>query len=164
MIKRWIILGGLGVIVAVLLSDFVGDVVLYNPLRDIGEKAERVLGEETGELRGYASAYDDVILKKNLFQSSRSDSPQVQRKQVMADEPSDLPPTRPELKLKGIITDSFGDFVAYVEKDGAKAIAVRTGDIFGDVEVLDIAERTILFVWMEEKIELSMKKVKIIRR
>lgn len=163
---RWLITGALGAAVAFLLWDFIVDGMMYDPLDGIKDKAAAVSKDESVEPRGYSVAYNAVIRKKNLFDSSRKDTPPSPQKPVApkAQKPPEPPPVKPELKLKGIITDSFGDFVAYVEKDGSRAVALRVGDIIGEVEVLDVSERTIMLLWMDEKIELSMVKVKIIKR
>ena len=67
------------------------------------------------------------------------------------------------MNLKGIILDQFGEYIAYIEKDKAKAVAARKGDRFDDVEVVDVQQKSVELKWNEENILLSLDRIKTIK-
>jgi hypothetical protein len=161
MIRRWFILILLSVVVLVLMIDFYNIVKDYNPLLEIeinSNKIGTIYGKDG--LPVFKAGWTKEILDNNLFSPTRNPvlpKPQVQLK------PADMP-KRPELSLKGIVLDSFEEYVAYIEKDRAKAIPVRKGDRLDDVEVMDIKQRSVELRWNEEIISLSLDKIKTIKK
>ncbi|TAL26518.1 MAG: hypothetical protein EPN94_03065 [Nitrospirae bacterium] len=161
MIIRWAILGLLCFAVLALSIDMYKEAIIYDPLKNI-----EVSGRETANNGKQASpvfeaAWSKDIADNNLFSSSRS---AVQPKpQPLQGRPPEPPPKKPELYLRGIILDQFGDYVAYIEKDRAKATAVRKGDRFDDVEVVDVQQKSVELRWNEENILLSLDRIKTIK-
>jgi len=156
MIRKIVIL-----IIVVALFLFVGwkftvNAVLYNPLSELHLKKAKIrVSEPTKAI--YAAAWDKVIYEKNLFNTLRT---YKEPKPVRPAVPPPPPPKRPELALKGIILDTFGDYVAYVEINQAKSTQLRKGDKVEDIEVSDISEKSVVLKWLGETITLTIEKVK----
>lgn len=143
-----------------MLVYFIADAILYDPFSGSAEKEFKPKQNDLAWLRPYAPAWKSIIFEKNLFSPSRSYmSPVVQRTA-----PDIPPPARPEIVLKGIIIDAFGDYVAYVSIDKQKAAPMRKGDKIEDVELVDISDRNIVLQWNTEKINLTMDKIKTISK
>lgn len=162
MIRRWVILGFLCLVVAILLKDLYKEAIMYNPLQGIEAKGREAVsnGKELSPV--FETGWGKEIAENNLFSPTRSPvqpkpPPQFQMKPVE-------PPKRPDMNLKGVVCDQLGDFIAYIEKDRAKAVPVRKGDSLDDVEVIDIKEKSVELRWNEETISLSLEKVKTIKR
>jgi hypothetical protein len=135
---------------------FVVNAVLYNPLADIFVKKATIKQSEPAK-GAYAAVWDKIIYEKNLFNTLRT---HIEPKPVRAAAPPPPPPKKPDLTLKGIILDTFGDYVAYVEINQAKSIQLRVGDKVEDIEVSDITEKSVVLKWMNETITLTSEKVK----
>ena len=73
-----------------------------------------------------------------------------------------FPSERPHLVLKGIVSDIFGEYICYIEIDGAKAVPMRKGDKLDDIKVIDISSRNVVLKWNGETINLSNGTVKTI--
>jgi len=148
------------IIVAVLFFfmswKFTVSAVLYNPLSDLLVKRAKIRETEPIKVT-YAVAWDKIIYEKNLFNTLRT---YMEPKPVRAAVPPPPPPKRPELALKGIILDTFGDYVAYVEINQAKSTQLRKGDKVEDIEVSDVSEKTVVLKWLNEIITLTIEKVK----
>jgi len=98
------------------------------------------------------------IHEKNLFSQNRSF---FEPKPVAVEVPVHVePPKRPELALKGIVQDTFGDYVAFVEINQAKSTPLRKGDKVDDIEVSDITSKQVMLKWNNETIPLTIEKVK----
>ena len=77
--------------------------------------------------------------------------------------PPPPPPRKPEMTLKGIVLETFGDYVAYIEIDKAKPVPVRKGDKTEEnIEVVDVTDRKVVLKWNNEIINLSVDKVRTI--
>lgn len=134
---------------------FIAGAVLYNPLSDVLVKKAKIRESEPIKAT-YAAAWDKIIFEKNLFNTLRT---YMEPKPVRAAVPPPPPPKKPDLVLKGIILDTFGDYVAYVEINQAKS-TLRKGDKIEDIEVSDISEKAVVLKWMSETITLTIEKVK----
>jgi len=135
---------------------FTVSAVLYNPLSDILVKKAKIRESEPTKAT-YTAAWDKVIYEKNLFNTLRT---YIEPIPVRAAAPPPPPPKRPELALKGIILDTFGDYVAYVEINQARSTQLRKGDKVEDIEVSDISEKAVVLKWLDETITLTIEKVK----
>ncbi|MBI4823694.1 MAG: hypothetical protein HY805_05635 [Nitrospirae bacterium] len=140
---------------------------MYNPLEEI-ETAEKALKEgEKKALPYYKPSWGKEIHERNVFSPKRSEVEPLSLVLTPknANIVSLLPPAeKPLLNLKGIIRNEHGEYIALIEKGTEKAIPLRKGDRIGDVLVVEIRERTVDLMWNEEKIRLSMEKVKTIKR
>lgn len=165
MIRRLFIIGILFAVVLILLWSFFREVVFYSPVGGQKEKAA-AMEEKAGEkaLKGYLPAWGEEIYTKNLFDPLRGKEPPKPVLPPEGSEPSPPPPQRPEMKLKGIVTDSFGEFVAYVEIGDERAVPLRKGDKKGDIVVVDITSRTLNLTWLGQDVALSMEKIKTLKR
>jgi len=148
-------------IIAAALFLFMGykftvSAVLYNPLSETLVKKAKIKESVQTSAAGNA-AWDKIIYEKNLFNTLRT---YIEPKPVRAAAPPPPPPKRPELLLKGIILDTFGDYVAYVEINAGKSTQLRKGDKIEDIEVSDITEKAVVLKWLNETITLTIEKVK----
>ncbi len=135
---------------------------MYNPLDgiDIVIK-EKSAGDMTESMPMFAKGWSKDIVDSNLFSPARS---YIQPKQSLLQIKQVEPPRRPELNLKGIALDQSGEYIAYIEKDKAKAIPLRKGDKLDDVEVVEVRQKSVDLKWNEEAISLSLEKIKTIKR
>lgn len=163
MIRRLCMLSLMVVVFLYVLWNFYKEALSYNPLSGIPEEIRTANKDTTSTtsipLLEFKTGWSKGILEKNLFSPSRT---YIEPKPIS--EFTLPPPKRPELVLKGIILDMFGDYIAYIEKDKAKAIPVRKGDSIEDVEVIDVTDRKTILKWNEEIIELKMDKIKTISK
>ncbi len=159
MIRKLCMLSLMVVLFIYVSWDFYKEALSYNPMSGIPEKA-RTVDKNIVSISPleFKTGWSKDILGKNLFSPSRT---YIEPKPISIPLP---PPKRPELVLKGIILNMFGDYVAYIEKDRAKAIPVRKGDSIEDVEVIDVTDRKAILKWNEETIELKMDKIKTISK
>ncbi len=135
---------------------FTVSAVLYNPLSDVFVKKAKIK-ESAPTKSAYASAWDKIIYEKNLFSTLRT---YKEPPPVRAAVPPPPPPKKPDLALKGIILDTFGDYVAFVEINQARSRQLRKGDKIEDIEVSDISEKEVVLKWLGETITLTIEKVK----
>ena len=156
MIRKVILLVIIGLVFFFAAWKFTVGAILYNPLSDLLVKKGKIKAAE--QLKAsYALAWDAVIYEKNLFNTLRT---YKEPKPVRAVVPPPPPPKRPDLMLRGIILDTFGDYVAYVEINQAKSTQLRKGDKVEDIEVSDISDKAVVLKWMDETITLTIEKVK----
>lgn len=160
MIIRWVILVFLCLAVLVLSVDMYKEAIIYNPLESVEISGREAANNGKKALQVFEAAWGREIVDNNLFSSTRSPvQPKPQQLQGKAAEP----PKRPDMNLKGIILDQFGEYVAYIEKDKAKAVAARKGDRLDDVDVLDVQQKSVELRWNEENILLSLERIKTIK-
>jgi len=157
MIRRQAILVIIACVAIVAAWKFYVNAIVYNPL-DTGAVKHAQIKETAMAKSAYAPAWDKEIFEKNLFSPSRT---YLEPKPVPVTVPLP-PPQRPALVLKGIVLDTFGDYVAYVEINQAKAVPLRKGDKIEDIEVSDISEKKVVLQWNNETITMSIEKVKTI--
>lgn len=162
MIIRWMILGLLCFAVLALSIDMYKEAIIYNPLKGIEVSGRETANNGKQALPVFETAWSKEIVDNNLFSPSRS--PVQPKPQLLQGRPPEPPPKKPELNLKGIILDQFGDYVAYIEKDKARAVAARKGDRLDDLEVLDVQQKSVELKWNEEKIFLSLDRIKTIKK
>lgn len=163
MIRRWVILGFLCLVVLVLLKNLYKEVIMYSPLQGIETKSREAINNIRQVLSVSEAGWGKEIIDNNLFSPTRSPvqfSPQAAWLQMKPIEPH----KKPEMYLKGIVLNQFGEYIAYIEKDRAKAVPVRKGDRLDDVEVVDVKDKGIELRWNEEIISLSLYKIKTIKR
>lgn len=156
MIRKIVMLIIVGALFLFVGWKFTVNAVLYNPLSELLVKKAKIRESEPAKAT-YAAAWDKVIYEKNLFNTLRT---YKEPKPVRPAVPPPPPPKRPELVLKGIILDTFGEYVAYVEINQAKSTQLRKGDKVEDIEVSDISEKAVVLKWLGETITLTIEKVK----
>lgn len=160
MIIRWVILVFVCLAVLFLSIDMYKEAITYNPLKSIEISGREAANNGKKALPVFEVAWGREITDNNLFSSTRSPVQLKPQPQGKAAEP----PKKPEMSLKGIILDQFGEYVAYIEKDRVKAVPVRKGDRFDDVEVVDVQQKDVELKWNEEKILLSLDRIRTIKR
>lgn len=161
MIIRWVISGFLCLAVLVLSVDMYKEAIIYNPLKSIEISGREAANNGKKALPVFEAAWGREIVDNNLFSSTRSP---VQPPPLQPQGKAAEPPKRPDMNLKGIILDQFGEYIAYIEKDKVKAVPVRKGDRFDDVEVVDVQQKSVELRWNEENILLSLDRIKTIKR
>ncbi len=135
---------------------FYVNALAYDPLDEEAVKHAKIK-ESVVTKSVYAPAWGEEIHEKNLFSPQRS---YQEPKPVPVGPPPVELPKRPELVLKGIVLDTFGDYVAYVEINQARATPLRKGDKIEGVEVSDVTEKKVVLKWYTEMITMSIEKVK----
>ncbi|MEW6214518.1 MAG: hypothetical protein AB1478_04845 [Nitrospirota bacterium] len=143
--------------------NFYREALSYNPMSGLPKKDQANKGIILITPPEFKTGWSKNIMEKNIFSRSRL---YIEPKPVVPGPiaPPPPPPKRPELVLKGIIFDIFGDYVAYIEKDRTKSVPVRKGDRLDDVEVIDITVKKVVLKWNAETIELNMDKIKTISK
>jgi len=140
--------------------NFYAKALRYDPLAEVTVRKMKQRENETFVFAKYRPAWSRDIHEKNLFTPTRGY--QEPRPFVPPPPPPPPPPRKPEMVLKGIVLDSFGDYVAYIEIDKAKATPMRKGDKAEDIEVVDISGRHVVLKWNNETIDLNIDKIKTI--
>jgi len=131
--------------------------LLLDPLSEVAVERSRQVGHETGAGVVYRPAWSKGIAEKNLFSAGRT-----YREQKPVSSGPQVPEKRPEFVLKGIVLDSYGDYVAYLEIDKSKPIAVRKGDKIEKAEIVSVSARQAVLKWNGENIDLSLERIKTI--
>jgi hypothetical protein len=157
MIRRQAILVLIACLALAAAWKFYVNAIAYDPLDEDAVKHAKI--KETYMAKSaYAPAWDKDIHEKNLFSPARTYMEPKPVPVTVAVEP----PKRPDLVLKGIVLDTFGDFVAYLEINQSKALPLRKGDKVEDIEVSDISEKKVVLQWNNENITMSIEKIKTI--
>jgi hypothetical protein len=154
--------GMLAVVVFLFLFtswDFYTDALRYDPLADVTLRKLRMHKVGVSAPK-YKPAWGKVIYEKNLFSPARSYA--EPKPAAMTSVPPPPPPVKPQMDLTGIVLDPYGEYIAYISIDRAKAVAMRKGDKMGDVEVVDINEMSVMVQWNRENITLSLNRIKTI--
>ncbi|MBI4684021.1 MAG: hypothetical protein HY755_02355 [Nitrospirae bacterium] len=135
---------------------------MYNPLNGIEADKRNSMGEQKQKLSALETGWSKDIIDKNLFSPLRGYVPPPPKPKIV--KPVEPPPRRPELSLRGIVQDQFGEYVAYVEKDRDLPVPLKKGDRLEDVEVVSIDQKNVELKWREETIALTLNKIKTITR
>lgn len=160
MIRKAFILSLLAAVFMYLTWNFYLTAIKYDPLGSVSQAQIKDKGFDSAEALKYAKAWTKEIYEKNLFSPSRS---YMEPKPVaLINTPFIPPPQRPNLVLKGIVLDTFGDFIGLIEINQSRAISMRKGDKIEDVELIDISSRQVVLKWETERIMLNMDKIKTI--
>lgn len=158
MIRKLFILGAVLCIFLYTVWNFYSEALSYDPMSAVAVKQPKV--KKSDEIAAYSSAWSKEIQDKNLFSPGRTYSVP---KPVPASV-SIAPPRRPELALRGVVLNTFGEYVGFIEIDNAKAVPMRKGDKIQDIEVIDISARKVVLQWNNETINLSIEKIKTINK
>ena len=161
MIKKILMISAGAVLFIFSIWNFYTGAIRYNPLSESLVKRSSGKGIESLLAFKYSPAWNPDIHEKNLFSPNRS---YIEPKPVstVIVPPPPPPPRKPEMLLKGIVLDLFGDYVAYIEIDKAKALPMRKGDKTDDIDVVDVSDRKVVLKWNNEMIELAVDKIKTI--
>lgn len=159
MIRKAVMLALVALLFVYTVWHFYAGAVAYDPLADVvaGKRAAQPEGHETA-VAGPAAAWTPSIHENNAFSPLRTYRPP----KPAVSEAAAQKPKRPDIVLKGIVLDRFGDYVAYIAVDKAKALAMRKGDKSGDVELKDVSDKRAVVKWYDEMIDLSLEKIKTI--
>ena len=139
--------------------NFYAEALRYDPMSAVAVK-QPIVKKSDEIVSSYSPAWSMEIQAKNLFSPARTYSVP---KPVPVSAPI-APPKRPELALRGIVLNAFGEYVGFIEIDNAKAVPMRKGDKIQDIEVNNISERKVVLQWNNETINLSIEKIKTINR
>ena len=160
MIRKLFMLGAVLALFLYTVWNFYAEALSYDPLSAVSVKQPKVKGPEQ-VVSAYRPAWSREIQDKNLFSPARTyNVPKPVPVSVFVPPP----PRRPELALRGIVLNTFGEYVGFIEIDKAKAAPMRKGDKIADIEVIDISDRKVVLQWNNEKINLSIDKIKTLNR
>lgn len=125
----------------------------------VKQKAQGPAGQASSPVM-FVPGWTADIHEKNLFSPGRT---YREPKPPAAANPVPVePPKPPEIVLKGVILDSFGEYVAYIEVDKARPVPMRKGDKTENIELIDISGRKAVLKWNNETMNLSLDKIKTI--
>ncbi|TAN41352.1 MAG: hypothetical protein EPN25_05120 [Nitrospirae bacterium] len=161
MIRQVCIVCVAGLLFLAASGNFYYKALQHDPLAEVSVKKARLSVPEKSLPAAYKPAWSPVIHEKNLFSPNRTykePKPVLTAEQLKAIEP----PKRPELALKGVVQDSFNEYVAYIEIGKAKALPMRKGDKTENLELIDISGRKAVLKWNDEMITLNLDKIKTI--
>jgi hypothetical protein len=161
LIKKILLITAGAVLSVFSVWNFYTGAIRYNPLSEVTAKTSGAKEAEVLLSFKYSAAWTKDIHEKNLFSPNRSYMEPVPVAAVNVPPPPP-PPRKPEMLLKGIVLDLFGDNIAYIEIDKAKALPMRKGDKTDDIDVIDVSDRKVVLKWNNEIIELSVDKIKTI--
>ncbi|MBI5638899.1 MAG: hypothetical protein HZA17_00590 [Nitrospirae bacterium] len=161
MIRRGVMLTVIIFLFVFTCWNFYTKALRYEPLSGVAANKQGRKEAVSSLSAKYQPAWGKEIHDRNLFNPSRSYREPKSSGSAEALLPLE-PPKKPELVLKGIILDTFGEYVAYLEIDKAKAIAMRRGDKTDNIELVDISGRKTVLKWNDELIELTIDKIKTI--
>jgi hypothetical protein len=159
--KKLILLGSAFLVFLFTLSDFYYEALTYDPMSVVSEKKSRSRETESA-LSRYSPGWSRDITGKNLFNPSRSGPKPPPPPSPPPPPPPPPPPKRPEVLLKGIVSNASGEYVSYIEIDKGKAVPMRKGEKLGEIEVVELSERKIVLQWKSERIVLSMENIRTI--
>ena len=160
MIRKLFILGAVFLLFVYTIWNFYSGALSYDPLSAVSVKQPKE--KEHAEIAStYRPAWTKDILENNLFNPGRTYN---EPKPVSVSVPAPPPPRRPELALRGVVLDTYGEYVAFIEIDNGKAVPMRKGDKIQDIEVIDIFARRAVLQWNSETINLSIEKIKTLNR
>ena len=159
MIRRWFILGGLAAVLLGLMWSFYTEVVVYHPVQYVFKRTVKPAKAEQKAPGRFQPAWDARIAGKDLFSEMRGTVPPAPPVVKKPEAPT-VDTTPPQLALSGIILNQFGEYIAYISKDGGPTKRVRKDDVFDGVLVLDIKPRRVTLMWNDEEIVLSMRQMK----
>jgi len=163
MIIRISILGILSIIVLILIWNFYDGVIDYNPIKEVEFGRENKAKGEGKEIL-IPPVWGKEIVEKNLFSQRRGVLPPPPPPVIIVPKAEPPKPQRPVLALKGIVLDSSGEYIAFIEKTGSKPIALRKGDEIEGAVVIDVSARSVKLLWNDEEINLSMEKIRTLKR
>ena len=163
MIRRIVILAAMVLLCTATLWSFVRDGILYRPASVAGPGDAKARAAEAAAQDGKRAGWSDVIHEKNLFSPERTWKEPKPVVAALAPPPPPPPPPKPDVQLKGIVLDDFGEHVAYVAVNNARATPVRKGDTIEGLAVLNVSEREVVLKWLGETIPLRMDKIKTIQ-
>lgn len=166
----------LAALLLILLWDFADRAVYYSPLSssDVlatsppGKDGESKTGEQQTESK---SSWSTAIVDKNLFSKSRAlgagglpPSSDGSKEDGTGPGAQDAGVVRPNVTLSGIITNQFGEHVAFLLFDNDSPIGVRKGETIKGVRVVQIDDRRVLLEWKSSEFELTLSVSPLIKR
>ncbi len=159
MIRKLFILGAVLCMFFYTVWNFYSEALSYDPMSAVAVKQPKVMKAEE-IVAAFSPAWSREIQDKNLFSPARTYS---EPKPLSASVPI-APPRRPELALRGVVLNTFGEYVGFIEIDNAKAVPMRKGDKIADIAVIDISPRKVVLQWNNETINLSIEKIKTLNK
>ncbi len=157
MIRKIVLLAVVFVLFLFAVWNFYSKALVFNPLSGLGAGQAGQQDREKAVAASYRPAWSKEIVEKNLFSPGRT-----YREPKPVSHAALVPEKRPEFVLRGIVLDAFGEYVAYLEIDKSKAVAVRKGDKIEKTEIVDVSARQAVLKWNDEIIDLSLERIKTI--
>jgi hypothetical protein len=157
MIRKLFLLASVLILFVYAGWNFYAQALALDPLSEVAVARPAPGGAEVLAVAEYRPAWIKTIIEKNLFSPARTYTEPKEASSALRQ-----PEKRPDFVLKGVVLDAFGEYVAYLEIDKAKPLAVRKGDKIENTEIVDVSARQAVLKWNGEIIDLSMEKIKTI--
>lgn len=163
MIRKIFMIVILALVFMYITWNFYSKALRYNPLAEISVANPGSKGSDKRISSKYKPAWSKIIYEKDLFSQRRSYM--KEQKPVPADiTPGKVEAVWPDVVLRGIVYDLSGDYVAYIEINRSRPVAMRKGDKIEDIEIVDISARKVVLKWNEQTVKLNMGKVRTIKK
>ena len=156
MIRKLFMLGAVFLLFLYTVWNFYSEALSYDPMSVFTVKQPKIKAAEEIASR-YKAGWAKEILDNNLFSPGRSYS---EPKPLPVVVPVAPPPRKPDLALKGIVQNTFGEYVGFIEIDKAKAVPLRKGDKIEGIEVIEISARRVVLQWNNETINMTIEKIR----
>ncbi len=163
MIRKIFMIVILALVFMYIAWNFYSEALRYNPLAEISVASPGSEGTDKRISSKYKPAWSKIIYENDLFSQRRS------YMKEQKPNPADITPGKveaawPDVVLRGIVYDLSGDYVAYIEINRSRPVAMRKGDRIDDIEIVDISARKVVLKWNEQRVKLNMGKVRTIKK
>lgn len=162
MIRKIFMLAVVSVLFCYMAWNFYTGALKFDPMSEVSFKKGKTPQPVASLFTKNRAGWNQAIYDKNIFSPNRS---YREPKPPAPPPPPPVyvePPKKPELQLRGIVLDTFGEYVAYIEINKGKAVPMRRGDKLETIEVVEISDRRVVLQWNDEEINLSVDKIKTI--
>lgn len=166
MIRNRLILAALALLAAWLTWDFMERALMYDPMSEMADSSVESVAQEA-QADQYEAAWSPIIKSKDIFSKDRGQAiamPSLPVLQQSMQQPKVVDLKAPNITLSGIISDNFGDMVAYISINDGKGIGVRKGDMIGGIKITGITPTTVDLSWQGRTYTLKLKTESLFKR
>jgi|GEM_PF-2906098 hypothetical protein len=154
--NRWIVVFVFSV--CYLVYSFIGiykNVINYEPVKASTEKNRSIM-IQIPSVSHIDERWAEEVIDKNLFIPSRG---YVEKEPVAIPQPEPEEPEMPEIILKGIVYDQYGQYIAILQIGNEKPVKLTEGDSLGELNVKRIDDHSVTLLWGDRVLELTFKQV-----
>jgi type II secretory pathway component PulC len=131
-------------------------VIGYEPVKISTEDSRSVMMEPP-LVSQVDEKWAEEVINKNLFVPSR----RYTKEELVTTEPQPAPeePEMPQVTLKGIIYNQYGQYIAILQIDSEKPVRLGEGDSIRGLKVERIDDHSVSLLWGDRVLELTFRKV-----